>query len=60
MIKQAGMMLTDDELEQVAGGRIYKFGGNSVYDFDSEVHCSCDNPYEGKRGIDVSGRNYVL
>ena len=54
VIANAGMELTDDELNNVVGG--FVACGNSLVMHDGEK-CYCDNSYVGETGMDCNG-NY--
>ena len=46
VIEKAGMELTDEELDQVAGGYMFVTGGST---HRIKYHCSCKNPEPGGR-----------
>ncbi len=55
VIANAGMELTDDELDNVVGGA-FSVGGNSNLRVPNKCHC--DNPYVGRSGKDMNDHYY--
>ena len=56
VIANAGMELTDDELDNVVGGYIF-VSGNDTYRLPSNW-CNCDNRYVGETGRDINGHYF--
>ena len=57
VIANAGMELTEDELDQVTGGYFFVSGNSLPGQHDSE-RCHCENRYVVRTGYDACGNYY--